>query len=163
MTEHDPSARIAEELRLPEVHVRAVVKLLSGGASVPFIARYRKEQSGGLDEVAVRSIEEKSGYHRELHDRKDAVLREIDSQGKLTPELRKRILDTWVKSVLEDLYLPFKPKRRTRAMIARERGLEPLARRILDQPPSGSPNEDARRFVDVARDVPDADAALQGA
>jgi protein Tex len=163
MTEHDPSARIAEELRLSEVDVRAVVKLLSGGASVPFIARYRKEHSGGLDEVAVRSIEEKSAYHRELHDRKTAVLREMDSQGKLTPELRKRILETWVKSVLEDLYLPFKPKRRTRAMIARERGLEPLARRILDQPPSGNLDEDARRFVDVARDVPDTSAALQGA
>jgi uncharacterized protein len=159
----DPSSRVAEELRVSAVGVRTVVGLLAGGASVPFIARYRKEQTGGLDEVIVRAIEEKSAYYRELHERKAQVLREVASQNKLTPELRKRIEDCWVKSILEDLYLPFKPKRRTRAMIARERGLEPLATRIQEQPLDGNPEAEARTFVDATKEVPDAKAALQGA
>jgi uncharacterized protein len=159
----DPSPRIAGELDLSQTAVRTVVKLLAEGASVPFIARYRKEQTGGLDEVAVRGVEEKSAYYRELHDRKVTVLAEIESQGKLTPELARKIDDCWVKSVLEDLYLPFKPKRRTRAMIARERGLDPLASRIREQPIAGDPVAEATGFVDEAKSVPDVKAALAGA
>jgi protein Tex len=159
----DPSPRVAQELKIPLAQVRTVATLLAQGASVPFIARYRKEQTGGLDEVAVRAIEEKGAYALELHDRKTTVLAEIASQGKLTPDLERRITECWVKSVLEDIYLPFKPKRRTRATIARERGLEPLARRILAQPPSGDAAGEARAFVDTARDVPDVKAALAGA
>ncbi len=159
----DPSLRIAGELHLPATGIRTVVKLLAEGSSVPFIARYRKEQTGALDEVAVRAIEEKNAYYSELHERKTRVLAEIESQGKLSPELRKRIEDCWVKSVLEDIYLPFKPKRRTRAMIARERGLEPLAKRIREQPSSGDPLAEAASFVDAAKEVPDVKAALAGA
>src|SRR5258708_26599166 len=129
----DPSpviaARIADECRLALPGVRAVIRLLAEGATVPFIARYRKEQTGSLDEVQIRSIDEKNGYYVELDARRQAILAEIASQGKLTPELKAQIESSWVKAALEDLYLPFKPKRRTRAAIAREPGLEPLAGR----------------------------------
>jgi protein Tex len=160
---YDPSPRVAEELALPVASVRAVAKLLAEGSSVPFIARYRKEQTGGLDEVQIRDIEEKGAYYRELFDRKASILAEIEGQGKLTPELRAKIEGTWVKATLEDLYTPFKPKRRTRAMIARERGLEPLALRILAQPDSGDVTAEAGKFVDLAKEVPDVKAALAGA
>jgi uncharacterized protein len=159
----DPSARIAEELRLPLAGVRAVVRLLAEGASVPFIARYRKEQTGGLDEVQIRAVEETNAYLVDLDARRRAILEEIASQGKLTPQLTAQIEACWVKATLEDIYLPFKPKRRTRAMMARERGLEPLAALILSQPSSGSVAASAARFVDAAKGVPDAKAALAGA
>src|ERR1700736_3075048 len=107
----DPSARIAEESRISPAGVRAVVRLLAEGATVPFIARYRKEQTGSLDEVQIRSIDERQGYYVELDARRHAILAEIASQGKLTPELRAQIESSWVKAALEDLYLPFKPKR----------------------------------------------------
>ncbi|HSO41123.1 MAG TPA: Tex-like N-terminal domain-containing protein, partial [Labilithrix sp.] len=159
----DPVPRIAEELRLPVAGVRAVARLLGEGATVPFIARYRKEQTGELDEVAIRAIEEKRDYLVQLEDRRRTILSAIDEQGKLTPELRRAIETCRVKSELEDLYLPFKVKRRTRAMMARERGLEPLAKRILAQPAAGDPRREAAPFVDPKKDVPDADAALAGA
>ena len=159
----DPAPRIAEELRLPLAGVRAVARLLAEGATVPFIARYRKEQTGGLDEVQIRSIEERRDYLVELEDRRRTILSAIDEQGKLTPDLRRAIEACRVKSELEDLYLPYKVKRRTRAMIARERGLEPLARRILAQPASGDPRKEAAPFVSTQKEVPDADAALAGA
>ncbi len=159
----DPSPRVADECKLALPGVRAVIRLLAGGANVPFIARYRKEQTGGLDEVQIRAIEEKNAYFTEIDARKRAISAEIASQGKLSPELQAQIESTWVKAALEDLYLPFKPKRRTRAAIARERGLEPLANRILAQPPSGSADDEAARFVDSAKGVPDAKAALAGA
>jgi uncharacterized protein len=143
--------------------VRAVARLLEEGGSVPFIARYRKEQTGGLDEVQIRDIEEKRAYYLELDERRKVVLAEIDKQGKLTPELRKQIENCWVKAELEDLYLPYKPKRRTRAMIARERGLEPLALRILEQPDVGDVQAEASAFVDAAKEVSDIKAALAGA
>ena len=155
--------RIAEECKLPPAGVEAVVRLLAEGASVPFIARYRKEQTGGLDEVQIRTIEEKNAYYVEVQARRRTILTEIESQGKLTPELRAQIESAWNKTVLEDLYLPFKPRRRTRAAMARERGLEPLAERILAQPLSGVPEHEARRFVDPGKDVPDARSALAGA
>ena len=162
-TPFDPAPRIAEELRLPVVGVRAVARLLLEGATVPFIARYRKEQTGGLDEVAIRAIEERRDYIVELEDRRRTILGAIDEQGKLTPDLRRAIEACRTKADLEDLYVPFKAKRRTRATMARERGLEPLARRILAQPTSGDPLREAAPFVDPAREVPDALAALAGA
>ncbi len=163
VTPYDPSPRVSDELKLPLPSVRAVAKLLAEGASVPFIARYRKEQTGELDEVQIRDIEEKNAYYRDLQERRVSILAEIESQGKLTPELRGRIEACWVKSTLEDLYLPFKPKRRTRAMIAKERGLEPLAKRILEQGPTGNPEAEAALLVDIAKEVPDVNAALAGA
>jgi uncharacterized protein len=159
----NPVPRIALELNLPARGVAAVVELLGQGATVPFIARYRKEVSGGLDEVQIRAVEEKRAYVIELEQRRQSILGEIEKQGKLTPELRARILAVAQKTELEDLYLPYKPKRRTRAMIARERGLEPLGLRILAQPTDGNPATEAAAFVDAAKDVPDVKAALAGA
>jgi protein Tex len=159
----DPAPRIAEELRLAPAGVRAVARLLAEGATVPFIARYRKEQTGGLDEVAIRAIEEKRDYLVDMEERRRTILSAIEEQGKLTPELRRAIEACRVKSELEDLYLPYKAKRRTRAMMARERGLEPLAKRILAQPQSGDPRKEAAPFVDPKKEVPDVDAALAGA
>ena len=162
-TPFDPAPRIAEELRLPAAGVRAVARLLAEGATVPFIARYRKEQTGGLDEVAIRAIEDKRDYIVELEDRRRTILNAIEEQGKLTPELRRAVEACRAKTDLEDLYLPYKAKRRTRAMMARERGLEPLAKRILAQPSSGDPRREAAPFVDPAKEVPDVEAALAGA
>ncbi|HOX47198.1 MAG TPA: Tex family protein [Myxococcota bacterium] len=159
----DPVPRVAEELGLPARGVAAVVGLLQTGATVPFIARYRKEATGSLDEVQIRAIEERRAYLVELEERRAAVLESIAQQGKLGPELRARLLACQTKAELEDLYLPFRPKRRTRASMARERGLEPLAARILAQPREGQPLAEAAAFVDAARGVPDADAALAGA
>lgn len=163
LSSYDPVPAISQELSLPRPSVAAVVKLLAEGATVPFIARYRKEATGGLDEVQIRAIEERRGYLIELEDRRQAVLSEIERQGKLSDELRKKILACQGKTELEDLYLPYKPKRRTRAIIARERGLEPLADRIWAQPEGGSPEAEALAFVDVAKEVPDTAAALAGA
>ncbi len=162
-TSFDPCPRIAEESKLPLAGVRAVVRLLADGASVPFVARYRKEQTGGLDEVQIRAVHDANIYLVELDARRRTILGEIESQGKLTPELRAQLKACWLKSALEDLYLPYKPKRRTRATMARERGLEPLAALILAQPPSGSVEASAARFLDAARGVPDGKSALAGA
>jgi len=159
----DPVPLIAAELSLPMHGVAAVVRLLAEGSTVPFIARYRKEATGELDEVQIRNIEERRAYLLELDDRRTAILESIASQGKLTDELRARIMACQTKAALEDLYLPFKPKRRTRATIAKERGLEPLALRILEQPTVGDPQAEAAAFVAPDKDVPDVAAALQGA
>lgn len=159
----DPVPLLADELSLPRAGVAAVVSLLAEGATVPFIARYRKEASGGLDEVQIRAIEERRTYLVELDERRRTVLAEIGKQGKLTDALAKKILACASKADLEDLYLPFKPKRRTRAIIARERGLEPLADRMWSQPLDGSPDAEAAAFVSAAKEVPDVAAALAGA
>jgi uncharacterized protein len=159
----DPAAAIVRELNLPEPGVRAVLDLLQGGATVPFIARYRKEATGGLDEVQIRSVQERAVYLGELTARKAAILEEIERQGKLTDALRAEIEACTVKSALEDLYLPYKPKRRTRAMLARERGLEPLAERILEQPTIGDRAAEAAAYVSDERAVASAAEALQGA
>ena len=157
-------AIIIEESGLPRAGVLQTVALLNEGGTVPFIARYRKEQTGELDEVQIRQIEDLLAYHRELADRKATVLKSIEEQGKLTPELDARIKGCRKKTELEDLYLPFKPKRRTKATIARERGLEPLADLIAAQEPGeGSAREAALPFVNLELGVPDADAALEGA
>ena len=159
----DPVPLLAEELALPRSGVAAVVKLLAEGATVPFISRYRKEATGGLDEVQIRAIEERRAYLLELEERRGTVLAEIQKQGKLTPELEKKIRACASKAELEDLYLPYKPKRRTRAIIAKERGLEPLADLMWSQPEAGSPEEEAKGFVSAAKEVPDVHAALAGA
>ncbi|MFI7302715.1 Tex family protein [Micromonospora aurantiaca] len=154
--------RIAEELGVAERQVRAAVELLDGGATVPFIARYRKEATGLLDDAQLRTLEERLRYLRELDERRAAVLESIRSQGKLDEALEAQILAADSKSRLEDIYLPYKPKRRTRAQIAREAGLEPLAETLLADP-SQDPKTVAAGFADPDRGVADAAAALDGA
>ncbi len=143
----DSSPAIAARLGLPPRGVAAVVALLEEGATVPFVARYRKEATGGLDEVQIRAIQEQREVLLQLEARRRTVLAEIAKQGKLTPALERAIHAAATKQALEDLYLPYKPKRRTRATMARERGLAPLAERILAQPDHGDPASEARRFV----------------
>jgi uncharacterized protein len=159
----NPVPEVARQLELPQPSVAAVVRLLDDKATVPFIARYRKEATGNLDEVQIRAVQERRDYLQELEQRRQAILAEIAGQGKLTDELRAQILACTAKSALEDLYRPFKPKRRTRASMARERGLEPLALRILEQPQGADPLAEAAAFVDPEKEVPDAGAALAGA
>ncbi|MBW6439717.1 RNA-binding transcriptional accessory protein [Actinoplanes hulinensis] len=154
--------RIASELGVREGQVTAAVELLDGGATVPFIARYRKEVTGTLDDAQLRTLEERLGYLRELEDRRAAVLESIRAQGKLDDALERQILEADTKARLEDIYLPFKPKRRTKAMIAREAGLEPLADGLLGDP-SVDPKAAAAAFVDAEKGVADAQAALDGA
>jgi protein Tex len=154
--------RIADELAVGEGRVAAAVELLDGGATVPFVARYRKEATGGLDDVQLRTLEERLTYLRELEERRAAVLDSVRAQGKLDGELAARILGAETKSRLEDVYLPFKPKRRTKAAIAREAGLEPLADALLSDP-THIPRTAAGAYVDPDHGVPDRDAALEGA
>src|ERR1700689_3319571 len=154
--------KIAEELGVRERQVTAAVGLLDGGATVPFIARYRKEATGTLDDAQLRTLEERLRYLRELDERRDAILKEIEAQGKLTDELAQQIRAADAKARLEDLYLPYKPKRRTKAQIAREAGLEPLADLLLADP-GRDPQHEAAAFVDADKNVPDATAALDGA
>src|SRR5581483_11905050 len=139
----------------------ATVELLDEGSTVPFIARYRKEATGNLDEVQIRAIEEKLQYFRELVSRKQTILASIQEQGKLTDELKARIEKTLDMSELEDLYLPYKPKRRTKAMIAREKGLDPLAVYLWNQEPGEIPLETfAATFVDPEKGVASVEEAL---
>ncbi|WP_240670753.1 Tex family protein [Actinoplanes solisilvae] len=152
--------RIATELGVREGQVTATVDLLDGGATVPFIARYRKEVTGALDDTQLRTLEERLGYLRELEDRRAAVLESIRSQGKLDDALEQAILAADSKARLEDIYLPYKPKRRTRAQIAREAGLEPLADKLLADP-NLDPRTEASAFTNEA--VADEQAALDGA
>ena len=126
--------RIATELGVGIAQVAAAVELLAEGATVPFIARYRKEKTGGLDDTQLRKLEERLGYLRELEDRRATVLKSIEEQGKMTPELARSINGAETKVELEDLYAPYRPKRRTKAQIAREAGLEPLADALLEEP-----------------------------
>ncbi|CAN7429599.1 Tex family protein [Terrabacter sp. LjRoot27] len=154
--------RIAEELGVRDGQVTAAVGLLDGGSTVPFVARYRKEVTGGLDDAQLRTLEERLGYLRELEERRAAVLASVDEQGKLDDALRAQILAAETKARLEDIYLPFKPKRRTKAQIAREAGLEPLAELLLGERGT-DPAQAAARFVDADREVADAAAALDGA
>jgi uncharacterized protein len=155
---------LIEETGLQPGQVTNTIALLREGATVPFIARYRKERTGELDEVQIRTLEERLAYFTELEERKATVLSSIDEQGKLTPDLAARIEGTRQKNELEDLYLPYKPKRRTRAMIARERGLEPLADLMAEgQLKEGTPEQAAAPFADPQGEVPDPAAALQGA
>ena len=154
------TARLAEELAVGEVQVAAAVRLLDEGATVPFVARYRKEATGSLDDGQLRTLEERLRYLRELDERRTAVLASIDEQGKLTAELRAALLSADTKARVEDIYLPYKPKRRTKAQIAREAGLEPLADRLLANP-ALLPEETAAEFLGDG--VADVAAALEGA
>ncbi|URI11229.1 RNA-binding transcriptional accessory protein [Aquincola tertiaricarbonis] len=153
--------QIAAELQVRPAQVKAAVDLLDGGATVPFIARYRKEATDGLDDTQLRDLEARLGYLRELEDRRAAVLKSIDEQGKLTPELRAAIEAAPTKQELEDLYLPFKPKRRTKGMIAREAGLEPLAEKLFADP-SLDPMAEAAAFLNADAGFADAFAVLDG-
>ncbi|MFF8563599.1 Tex family protein [Streptomyces albidoflavus] len=155
-------SRIAEQLGVRERQVRAAVELLDGGATVPFIARYRKEATEMLDDAQLRTLEERLRYLRELEERRTAVLESVAEQGKLTDELRAAIEAAETKARLEDIYLPFKPKRRTKAQIAKEAGLEPLADCLLGDP-SAEPLSAAAAFADPEKGVADAQAALDGA
>ncbi len=161
--EFDPLPLLVAELKLPAAGVAAVIKLMAEGATVPFIARYRKEATGNLDEVQIRAIGERFEYVTELEARRSSVLAEIEKQGKLTPELAAKLRAAVTKAELEDLYLPFKPKRRTRAVIALERGLGPLAESLWAQTGGVAAEALAASFVDAAKEVPDVAAALAGA
>lgn len=155
---------IAQTLNLPMRGLVAVIELLDEGGTVPFIARYRKEATGNLDEVQILAIEEKLAYFREIADRRETILASIAEQGKLTDELKARIEATLDKSELEDLYLPYKPKRRTKATIAREKGLEPLAQYLWAQQNTAEPLESfAATFVNAELGVASVDEALEGA
>lgn len=151
---------ISNELHLPEHGVENTLKLLDEGCTIPFISRYRKERTGGLDEVQITAISNRMEQLQEIAKRKDTIVKTIKEQEKMTPELERRIKECWDSTVLEDIYLPFKPKRRTRAQVAREQGLEPLAAILLMQR-EPHPKEAAKRFV--VGDVADVAAALQGA
>ena len=154
--------QIAEELGIREQQVEATVALLDGGATVPFVARYRKEVTGALDDVQLRTLEERLNYLRELEERRTAILDSVREQGKLDAALEAAILAADSKGRLEDIYLPFKPKRRSKAEIAKEAGLEPLADLLLAKPES-KPRSLAAPFVDANKQVADAAAALDGA
>ena len=154
--------QIAEELGVREQQVEATVALLDGGATVPFVARYRKEVTGALDDAQLRTLEERLNYLRELEERRTAILNSVREQGKLDAALEAAILAADSKGRLEDIYLPFKPKRRTKAEIAKEAGLEPLSELLLTQP-QNDPQVVAAGFVDADKQVADAAAALEGA
>jgi protein Tex len=155
---------IAAACKLPEAKARSAAELLAEGNTIPFIARYRKERTGGLDEAALRAIEDSITYRRELAERKTTILKTIAEQGKLDDALRRTILACGDKKELEEIYLPFKPKRRTRATIARQRGLEPLAAFLRRQVNSGVARDEVLQpFIRPDQEVPDGEAALRGA
>lgn len=158
----DFSIQIAQELNCAQFHVANVIRLFDEGATIPFIARYRKEMTGSMNEEVVAAIQKRLGQLTELQKRKESVISSIREQGKLTGELERKIMSAKTLQEVEDLYLPYKPKRRTRAAIAREKGLEPLAAQIMAQ------NIDfvdsvARRYVNPQKGVNDTGEALQGA
>jgi len=153
--------QIAAELKVRPAQINAAVQLLDGGATVPFIARYRKEVTEGLDDIQLRELESRLGYLRELEERRSAVLKSIEEQGKLTPELRAAVEAAPTKQELEDLYLPYKPKRRTKGMIAREAGLEPLADKLFADP-TLEPLAQAAAFINADAGFADAFAVLDG-
>jgi uncharacterized protein len=154
---------IARELSLPEQHVTACAALLDEGASIPFIARYRKEATGSLDEVAVASIRDRLAELRELDKRREAILKSLEETGKLTHELKEKVLGAKTLAILDDIYLPYRPKRRTRAMIARQKGLEPLAQLLFSQGPDVDPQIEAQKFIDSEKGIETALDALAGA
>lgn len=161
---HSIPQQVARELALSPAQVEGALALFRDGATLPFVARYRKEATGGLDEVQLRDVRDRAAYLEAMEDRREVILASIEEQGKLTPELRRRIEGAGTKQELEDLYLPFRPKRRTRGRMAAERGLEPLADLLWEgRVDDGGAAREARRFVDPAGEVPDVETALQGA
>nr|MBI1230988.1 S1 RNA-binding domain-containing protein [Cytophagales bacterium] len=163
MTNLNHYFKIAEEIGVLLKQVDSTVALLDEGATVPFISRYRKEVTGSLDEVQVATIRDRIQQLRDLDKRKEAVLKSIKEQGKLTPELEKKIEAAETMSILEDIYLPYKPKRRTKGTIAKEKGLEPLAMQLFEQPSGVDPQTLAAAFVDLEKEVASVEEALQGA
>ncbi len=158
----DIAQTIATELSVKSSQVHAAIELLDGGATVPFIARYRKEVTGGLDDTQLRQLEERLGYLRELEERRGVVLKSIEEQGKLSDDLRRAILEADSKVRLEDLYAPYKPKRRTKAQLAREAGLDALLDELL-QRPKAALNDIANKHLNPDKNYPDVDKALEGA
>src|SRR5437868_8908704 len=157
-------SRIAQDLQIRKVQVESVVQLLDEGNTVPFITRYRKERTGGLNEEVIRQIQARVEHLRQLAERKQTVLKSIEGQGKLTDELRTAILSADTSKHLEDLYLPYKPKKRTLASVARERGLEPLAVAIWTKDPAvGNLTEFATAMVNPEKELPTAAEVLLGA
>ena len=153
---------ISKELNIPIKQVEAVLGLLDDGCTIPFISRYRKEATGGLDEVQIAEISDKQDKLVEIYKRKITILTTIEEQGKLTPELQKRIEDSWNSTELEDIYMPYKPKRRTRAQVAREKGLEPLAHFIMAQQ-SGNVGHQAMQYISKEKGVETEEDAIKGA
>ena len=160
---HAHVGRIARELKLAHHQVEATIELLDDGATVPFIARYRKEVTGSLDEVQITAIRDMLEKLRELDKRREAILASLEERELLTDELQEQIDNAQTMAELEDIYLPFKPKRRTRATIAREKGLEPLAEIIFAQEPHIDPESEAQKFVDPEKEVETVEDALDGA
>jgi uncharacterized protein len=157
------NTRIATELKIGTSQVRATATLLSEGGTVPFIARYRKEQTGSLDEVAITAIRDRLAQLAELDKRREAILSSLEERDLLTDELRISVGEALTLTALEDTYRPYRPKRRTRATIAREKGLEPLAKLIFSQDPAIDPNDEARAFIDAEKGVESIEAAIAGA
>src|SRR5438093_8534573 len=155
--------RISKEVGAPVSRVETTLKLLEEGATVPFIARYRKEATGNLDELKVRDIDESRQYYKDLENRRATILASIEKQGKLTDELKAKILACYNRNELEDLYLPFKPKKKTKASVALERGLEPLANYIWEQTGEQPAGEFAQQFINPEKEVPTVEAAIEGA
>jgi uncharacterized protein len=154
--------QIATEIAARPQQVEAAVALLDEGATVPFISRYRKEVTGGLDDTQLRKLQERLHYLRELEDRRTAIIKSVKEQEKLTPELEKSFLNAATKTELEDLYLPYKQKRRTKAQIAREAGIEPLAE-MLYTDPNKNPQDEAVAFINAELGFADEKAVLDGA
>ena len=154
--------QITKEFSLQQKNVKAVADLLSEGATIPFISRYRKELTGSMDEVMIANVRDRLEQLKELDKRREAIISSVEKQGKLSPELMQLIVVASTLAELEDIYLPFKPKRKTRASAAKEKGLEPLARKIFDQE-NFSVEEFAKTFVDAEKGVKDLQEALDGA
>ena len=154
---------ITQELKVEKWQVEAAVKLIDEGNTIPFISRYRKEATGSLNDEQLRTLYERLSYLRNLEDKKNQVLKSIEDQGKLTAELKKQILDAQTLVVVEDLYRPYRPKRRTRATIAKEKGLEPLADIILQQMTEKTVEEEAEAYVSEEKGVKNVKEALNGA
>jgi uncharacterized protein len=164
MNESQIFSSIADKLNLNSKQVGTVAEYLDDGATVPFLARYRQEATGGLDEEQIREVRDKLEFHRTLEDRKKTILKTIDEQDKLTDELEQKIKACTDLNTLEDLYLPYKPKRRTKGDMAKEKGLEPLAERIWEQEiEEGNPQKHAEEFVDEEKEVTSVEEALEGA
>jgi uncharacterized protein len=159
----DINQRISDELNLKLTSVNSAVKLLDEGNTVPFIARYRKEATGNLTDVDLRNLEERLIYLRNLSDRIDTVLKSISDQGKLTDELKNKILNVKTLSELEDLYRPYKPKKKTRGSMAKEKGLAPLAKTIFEQLPVDSFENYVKGFISEEKKVKTKEEAIQGA
>ena len=159
----DVIEKIAEELEIGAGQVKAAVQLIDEGCTIPFIARYRKEVTGALNDEVLRNLYDRLAYLRNLEDKKQTVLASIEEQGKLTEELKTQILAAETQVAVDDLYRPFRPKRRTRATIAKEKGLEPLANTLLQQDLTTSIEEEAAKYIDPEKEVEDAKDALAGA